>query len=166
MSDELSFYQEFAKAVPVVIGGLLAVLGGICGTAVTHKLTLRREKSARVRDRIEAFVKALYAHESWLDGRRNTKIFSVLDHVETDPFYEARMIQSLHFASLGHPFIELQKAAVTINSFVDQAYILRLQHSPVWPPELTMQPYHDAYGVYLDARNVLMVACKKLIDEI
>ena len=52
---------EFAKAIPVVVGGLLAVVGGVAGHELVHYLTAKREVDKLRRERLESVVKALYA---------------------------------------------------------------------------------------------------------
>ena len=70
-----SIYAEISRAVPVVIGGLLATGGGVTAQIVTHHLAVKREKDTLRRERLESFVRSLFAHEQWLTDSFN-KIFS------------------------------------------------------------------------------------------
>src|ERR1019366_9089701 len=96
MTDS-SIYAELAKAIPVVVGGLLAIRGVLIGQIATHRFTIKRDRAKLRRERLESFVKAIYAHSQWLDDKQNAMIFANTDHDTASPLDEARMIQALHF---------------------------------------------------------------------
>src|SRR5271157_1172507 len=98
MADS-SIYDEIAKTIPVIVGGLLAIGGGVAAQLVTHHLAVTREARSLRRERLEALVKALYASEQW----QLTAFYSILrneDHNTQSPLDEVRMIQALHFPEL------------------------------------------------------------------
>ena len=92
--------EELLKQVPVIVGGALAIAGGITTQAIIHFLTAKRENFKIRREKLEALVKAIYAQSQWLDDKKNEMIFRKGDHETSAPLDEARMLQALHFPEL------------------------------------------------------------------
>jgi hypothetical protein len=160
-----SIYDELAKAIPVVIGGLLAVGGGIAGQVFTHRLAERREKAKLQRERLEALVKALYAHEQWLSAKWNTMIFRNEDHDAPSPLDEVRMLQALHFPELAQAVQAVQKSQMPLLEFIGQQRIARMRDQAAWMKEWSNAPYTEAYGQYLVAIGVVTTSCRTLLYE-
>ncbi|MBN8449332.1 MAG: hypothetical protein J0M13_10060 [Candidatus Accumulibacter sp.] len=161
---DTSIYSEIAKAVPVVIGGLLAIGGGLIGHFVTHHLTSEREQSTRRRERLESLVKALYAHSQWLDDKRNSMIFRNEDHDAPSPLYEARMLQGLHFPELAEEILAVQKAQLPILEFISEQRIARMKDQNAWISSWSNEPYNEAYELYLLAIQATTHKCRKLLS--
>ncbi|HEY8888018.1 MAG TPA: hypothetical protein VIM35_06000 [Gallionella sp.] len=158
-----SIYDEFAKAIPVVIGGLLAVGGGFAGQFFTHRLTESREKAKLQRERLEALVKALYAHDQWLDAKRNTMIFRNEDHETPSPLDEARMLQALHFPELAQSLQAVQQAQIPMLKFIGEQRIARMKDQHAWIKEWSDAPYNEAYKLYLGAVGVVTTKCREMM---
>jgi hypothetical protein len=97
---ESSIYGEIVQAVPVVIGGLLAVGGGVIAQIATHWLSISRDERNFRRERLEQLVKALFTHQVWLEDKFQAMVFRLEDHNVPDPLNEVRMLQALHFPEL------------------------------------------------------------------
>jgi hypothetical protein len=156
-------YDEFAKAVPVVIGGLLALSGGIAGQLLTHRLAESREKNKLQREHLEALVKALYAHEQWLDAKRNSMIFRNEDHDTPSPLDEARMIQALHFPELAQALQGVQQAQIPMLEFIGEQRIARMKNQEAWIKEWSTAPYNEAYKRYLVAVGIVTTKCREML---
>jgi hypothetical protein len=156
-------YDELAKVVPVVIGGLLAVGGGIAGQFFTHRLTESREKTKLRRERLEDLVKALYAHEQWLDAKRNTMIFRNEDHETPSPLDEARMLQALHFPELAQSLQAVQQAQLPMLEFIMQQRVARMKDEAAWMNAWNTTPYNEAYKQYLASVAVVTTKCRDMI---
>jgi hypothetical protein len=161
---DTSIYSEIAKAVPVVIGGFLAIGGGLIGHFVTHRLTTEREQSTRRRERLESLVKALYAHSQWLDDKRNSMIFRNEDHDAPSPLDEARMLQSLHFPELAEEMLAVQKAQLPMLEFISEQRIARMKDQSAWISSWSSEPYNEAYKLYLLAIQTTTQKCRKLLS--
>src|SRR5690242_3599323 len=66
---------ELPKAIPVVVGGVLGITGGIAGQMMAHRLSARREKEKVLRDKAEELVKLLYEHRDWVNFEKNRLVF-------------------------------------------------------------------------------------------
>ena len=158
-----SIYEEVAKVIPVVIGGLLAVGGGIAGQFITHRLTETREKTKLRRERLEALVKALYAHEQWLDAKRNTMVFRNEDHDTPSPLDEARMLQALHFPELASTLQAVQQAQIPMLEFIWEQKVARMKDETAWIANWSTAPYNDAYKHYLACVAVVTTKCREMM---
>lgn len=156
-----SIYAEIARAVPVVIGGLLATGGGVIAQFVTHYLTVRREKASLRRERLEAFVKAIYAQEQWIADSFN-KLFSGEENTAPRPLNEARMLQSLHFPELNDELRALLKAQIPLVKFIGEQRVARLQGLDGFTKNWNPKPYDEAYGEFLAKMNAAVHKCRKL----
>jgi hypothetical protein len=91
---------ELLKTVPVVIGSLLAVFGGVLGQYLTHRYTRTREEAKLIREKAEHLIQELYAHRHWLDAKHNAAVFNHSDHTDHSPLERAYAFQSLYFPEL------------------------------------------------------------------
>ncbi|MGB7543809.1 MAG: hypothetical protein WBM28_17550 [Burkholderiales bacterium] len=161
---EPTLYGEIVKAAPVVIGGLLAILGGVAGQIITHRLTAARERSAVIRERIESLVKALYGHTQWLEEKRVTMLFRDGDHDSPSPLEEARMLQSLYFPELAAEIIAIQQAQIPMMEFVGQQRVARMKDRKAWMESFSQAPYLEMYKAHLLAHNAAISKCRTLIN--
>lgn len=162
MLDSL-VYAELAKAIPVVVGGLLAVGGGLIGQIATHRLTVKRDRAKLRRERLECFVKALYAHAQWLDDKRIAMIFANADHNAASPLDEARMIQALHFPELSDAVRAIQQAQLPIIDFIGQQRVARMRDQDAWIKAWNTEPFNIAYKHYLLTVGAATSKCRELL---
>ena len=161
---DASIYAELARAVPVVVGGILAVGGGIIGHIFSHHLTSKREQDKLCRERLESFVKALYAHSQWLDDKRNAMIFRNEDHDKPSPLDEARMIQALHFPELSQQVLAVQQTQMPLLDFIGKQRIARMTNQDAWLKAWSNEPYNEAYKSYLLAVKAATQKCRELLN--
>ena len=72
--------------LPVIIGGFLAIIGGLSSQLIVHWLSDRREQAKIRRDRIEALVRSVYAHSQWVTDRHRFMVFRGEDYDKPDPW--------------------------------------------------------------------------------
>ena len=164
MTDS-TVYTEISRAIPVIIGGLLAVGGGLIGQFVTHRLTAKREQAKARRERLESLVKALYAHSHWLEDKRNAMIFRNEDHDMPSPLDEACMLQALHFPELCGEVLAIQEAQLSLINFIGQQRIARMKDQSAWLQAWDNEPYLTAYRQYLLAVGLATKKCRELLLE-
>ncbi len=150
--DEISYAQEFIKLLPVLVGGLLAILGGAGSQYLIHRLGTERERRKLLRERGEAFIKALHAHSDWLQEKTNAMVFENKDHDRPSPLDEAQMIQQLYFPQLAKPIYDVMAATKPIVEWVYQQRISRLQDQAAWWKAFDRKPYNTMFEAYLKAQ--------------
>jgi hypothetical protein len=162
MADS-SIYTEIAKAVPVVIGGLLAVGGGVIAQIVTHRLAVRREQANLRRERLESLVKALYGHQRWIEEKLQIVVFENEDHRAPAPIDEARMLQTLYFPELQEAVCAMLDAQVQMLKFIGEQHVARMRDEGAWLQNYDPQPYFEAYERSSNLVTGITLMCRQLI---
>ena len=163
MSDSVVLI-EIAKAIPVVVGGLLAVAGGFVSQFLVHRLTDQRDRVRLRRERLESLVKAVYAHGQWLAEKQTKMIFRNEDHDSHNPLDEARMLQSLHFPELADALLAIQRAHLPLLQFINEQRVKHMKSKESFVAEWNSTPFNDGYKVYLAAVNALVQHARALLD--
>lgn len=156
---------EIIKVLPVVVGGLLAIGGGIASQFLMHHLTGRRELKKVRRERLETLVKSVYAHEQWLDEKRTRMIFRLEEHDAPSPIDEARMLQALYFPELARKMLSIQQAHIPMLQFIHEQYLKHMQDKKLFISEWDQKPFNHQYQIYLDATNSLVEAVRSMLNE-
>lgn len=164
MADSTTLGQ-LSGAIPVVIGGLLAVGGGVVTQLVTNHLTITREEHNYRRERLEALVKALFANDQWLENRHTMLLFRNQDYDNPSPLDEVRMLMALHFPELGEEVVAVTQAQKPLLDFVYKQKIAQLQDTKAWIESFDNQPYLEAYAGYSKAVSLLVMKCSVLIGS-
>lgn len=151
MTISLTVYEVFANSLPIIIGGTLAIVGGISGQVVVHLLSSRRERNKLLGSKLEAIVKVLYAHSQWLSDKYNTLVFRNEDHDAPSHLDEARMIQSLYFPELKAEILAIMAAQQPLIKFIHEQRIARMESQEHWIKNFNRTPYDEAYKIHLSA---------------
>jgi len=162
---EPSIGGEIAQAIPVVIGGLLAFGGGVIAQVMTHWLSISRDERNIRRGRLEQLVKALFAHQQWLEDKFQARIFRGEDHNLPDPLNEVRMLQALHFPELAKEVTAVGDAQLPLLDFIWKQKLARLKDEQAAIEQWDEKPYFEAYRVYRAALYTTTAKCRRLLPE-
>lgn len=165
METEPTFYTELANAIPIIIGGLLAIIGGIMGQVLTHRLSARRERNELLNTRIEAIVKALYAHSRWIEEKFDTMVFRIEDHNSPSPLDEAIMLKSLYFPELHQEIVDVMAAQTPLVNFIWEQRIARKKDDAAWLQTFNRSPYNEAYKAHLSALSAVTRKCRAIVES-
>ena len=157
-------YEEIVKIIPIVVGGLLAVSGGVIGQIVTHRLTTSREKNTQLRARIESLMKALYGHSQWLHERHNVMIFQRGNHDIPSPIDEAQMLQELYFPELSTEVLAVMQAQIPMIKFIGEQKVSRMRDETAWLKSWNPAPYDEAYKTHLSAIKAATKKCREVLE--
>ena len=157
-----TFYSEIAHAIPVLVGGLLAVLGGVATQILTHWLARRRERESFRRERIESLVKALFAQSQWIQDHRDAMIHNKA-HDTPQPLFEAQMIQNLYFPEFHADIGELMRIQLPMIKFIGEQRVARLRNENEWVKTFDSKPFLEAYERYVNKMLALTEKCRKLL---
>jgi len=158
---DTSIHIEIAKAIPVVVGGLLALFGGLLGQFFTHRLTLLREQRALRRERLESLVKALFAHSQWLDEKHNNMLLHKEESDRISPLDEVRMLQILHFPELAQEIISVLDAELMMINFNSEQRIAQRKGNEEWLKSWDGKPYLEAHKKYHSAIAATLLKCRE-----
>lgn len=157
--------DSLASAIPVVVGGFLAIAGGLASQLVVHRLAERRELAKLRRDRIESLVRAVYAQTRWLSARSSKMMFRNEDHDEPWPLDEARLIQALYFPQLATETHAVHDACVPMVKFINEQRIKHMRDRDTFIKEYDSAPFDAAYKAYVAAVSALTKKCRTLLSE-
>lgn len=160
---EMTIAQQFANAIPVVLGGVVALSGGIVSQYLLHRLAESRERSKLRRERLEGLVRALFAHEQWIKDKQNKTIFRNEDHDAPAPLDEVRMIQALHFPELAREVYVVSEAYVPMLKFINEQRIARMTDEKAFIANWNPAPFDEAYKQHLQATSALTKKCRALL---
>ncbi|MBK6958699.1 MAG: hypothetical protein IPH22_10450 [Nitrosomonas sp.] len=156
---DVSLTVQFANVLPVIIGGVLAIAGGLASQIAIHRLSDSRDRKKVRRERLESLVKALYAHEQWVTGKQNKLIFKNEDHDEPAPLNEIRMLQALHFPELSKEVLDVQEAFSPMLEFIHNQRIARMKDEKAFIANWNPSPFNEAYKNHLRAAKALTERC-------
>jgi hypothetical protein len=122
-AGEVSFWPIL---LPVIVGGLLAVLGGAVGPFISNFLTARNAERSKRLERFEAMFTSIYTHDHWLDNKRNVIAFGEKIDLGPPPIYTTISIAALYFPSLLDPVNALDRASDSYLLWMSQAGVKRL----------------------------------------
>lgn len=146
---ESSLIAEGSKVIPVLVGGLLAVAGGVGSQILIHFLSGKREQAKLRRDRLESLVKAVFSHSQWIDNKYTKMVFRNEDHDDLNPIDEARMLQSLHFPELANELRAVQRSYMPLLEFINSQRIAHMKDKQQFIANWNPTPFNDAYKTYI-----------------
>jgi hypothetical protein len=160
-----SIYNELARSLPVLMGGFLGVLGTLLVQMFTHRLTLARDKENLRRERIESFVKSLFAGEHWIHEKLDAEVFRLQEDTKPSPFDEARMLQVLHFPNLGAELTKILDTQLEMRKFISAQRLARLVDQTAWLKTWDPKPFYDAYSRLHHLINSIVSECRNMLDQ-
>src|SRR4051794_23429816 len=83
--------------IPVIVGGLIAVIGGLVGPPFLHRMQVKADTRKRRAEKFEELVGALYEHNHWLDMHKNIKLFANEGVLPVSPMGKVQAIISVYF---------------------------------------------------------------------
>jgi hypothetical protein len=160
-----SLYAELVKLVPVFVGALLAICGGLGSQIFIHKLTARREIANLHRDRLEALIKAVYSHGNWIQEKQTKMVFRNEDHDVASPLDEARMIQTLHFPELANEILAIQQTQIPLIKFINDERIKHMKDKRTFIEGWNPAEFEESYKKYLEAVNAITNKCRNIFES-
>lgn len=102
---------SLADLLPVIVGGLIGVVGGLAGPPLTHWLNSASEKQRKRHEKFEELMNAIYELDEWLTVFSNTKTFGESHSLGPSPIVKAQVITAINFPQLSKHIDELDYSA-------------------------------------------------------
>ena len=164
MADQSSI-NPLVTALPVVVGGVLAIAGGLFSQLFIHRLAERREIAKLRRERIEALMRAVVAQSRWLSERSTKMMFRNEDHDEPWPLDEAQMLQELYFPELSLELHAVHVACIPLAKFIGEQRIVHMRDRDAFIKKYDPTSFNEAYKQYLAAVGTLTKRCRAIVSE-
>jgi hypothetical protein len=117
----------FNVLLPVIVGGGIAIIGGLIGPPFLHRLQQKAEKKRRRAEKFEELIATLYEHDHWLMTMRDVGLFGGEDKNVMPPIAKARAISSVCFPEFEEQITQFNRAADEYELWMMKAPQKRLQ---------------------------------------
>jgi hypothetical protein len=151
--DATPFLSELPKAIPVLLGGILAISGGIASQYLTHHYSDKRERNKLIREKAELLIGLLYSHRNWLQRESNRLVFGSELEEQVSPLDQAYAIQALYFPEQTKDFAKITEKLKPIINYFYQHGKARLENQEKWLTVFDSSELLPHYEEYLKALN-------------
>lgn len=162
MQEQHLLRSEVISIIPVALGGLLAICGGVAAQLITHWLAIRREHASLRRERLESFAKSLFAHQQWIEEKVDS-VFRDEEQREPSPLSQARMIQALHFPELKTQMAGIVDTQLPLLRFLSEQRINRMNDPKEWVKQWDQGTFSALYEPYNSKVNEAVAKCRELL---
>jgi hypothetical protein len=83
--------------LPVIVGGLIGLAGGIVGPPLSHWLNEGSSNKKKRAEKLEEMIGYIYAHDHWLNIMRNIRVYGAQDAESPTPLSKANAIAAIYF---------------------------------------------------------------------
>ena len=142
---------ELPKVIPVIVGGLLAIGGGIAGQILTHQFSARRERDKLIREKAELLISALYEHRDWLNRENSRLVFGADLQEQPSPLDRAYALQELYFPELSGALRDITSTLIPIAKFFYTNARARNTDKATWIAAFDSNEFTPLYEAYLNA---------------
>jgi len=142
--------------IPVVAGGVIALLGVFGGGLLTHWLKARADRKIRSAEKLEDLLLALFSHKHWLGSMNSHRVFGGEAPTTESPIARIRAVTSLYFPDFKTKVQELDIAADQYELWMFKAGQERLEKG-VLSQEI-LAGAGPAYQPYLTSFHALLKA--------
>src|SRR5262249_4878193 len=83
--------------LPVIVGGLIAIVAGLIGPPYLHHLQQKAERKRRRAEKFEELIATLYEHAHWLKEMAKVQAFGAEGRNVLSPMAKVQAISSVYF---------------------------------------------------------------------
>ncbi|MED5440550.1 hypothetical protein [Thalassolituus sp.] len=153
----------FINLIPVVVGALLATLGGLVGAYTTHYLNVQNTKQQKKADKLELLAEAAFATVDWCSDYLKATLKGIssdtYDHLPPSPVKKAECLVELYFPDIKLDFSQFNAAATDLSHSIASLYVYRIENNGACPDTYM----EDDYGPKLrELKNQLESFINKL----
>lgn len=154
---------EFAKAIPLVIGGAIAIVSSLVAQWLTHHFTGERERQKVLLEKTEKMVNALYSHRRYMMESRDSLFSGAVSQTRADTFEEVLTLQQLYFPSLSDEREVLREATHMYLSRMLDENRQRTANKDEWDATAAEAVLMSIMDTYMSASNCFIQAiCRKV----
>lgn len=111
-----------AILLPVIVGGVIGVVGGIAGPPLSHWLSQRAAAKERKVQRLEDILSAIHEHDHWLEDMRLHRMFGDTPRpAGAPPLPRAQALCAVHLPELRKAVDALDSASIRYTLWMAEA---------------------------------------------
>jgi hypothetical protein len=150
------FWGMLVFLLPVIVGGLIGVLGGLAGAGYGSRLSEHRDYKSKRREKLEALVTAAYELDVWFKREENAYFWDGPDNFEPSPLSSIQTIALLYFPELQPESDALSLAAKSYRMWLIEGRQKKLQNNPQLVPQDHLAALATVYQPFLNNRGTLL----------
>src|SRR5262245_22191134 len=131
--------------LPVIVGGLIAIVAGLIGPPFLHHLQQKAEKKRRRAEKFEELIATLYEHDHWLTAMASVRLFGGEEIKVVSPMAKVQAISSVYFPEFEEKITQLDAAGDQYELWTMKARQKRLANDPTFADGSaeTYKPYGE-----------------------
>jgi hypothetical protein len=133
---------------PVIVGGVIGLVGGFGSATLVHLLQAKQAKRRRREEKFEALVIAILETQVWLNEVLNSKFRGGNDVMEVCPITKAYAIATIYFPYLLTKVNELNNVTLDHLNWIAQAALKKHSGVEGYADDLSV-----SYGPWIDKMN-------------
>ena len=106
---------HWATLVPVIVGGAIAVVGGVLAPAISRSLDDKSERRKKRVEKFEELVGALFEYDEWLDDIRDIRVFGREQLEPPSPLAKTQAIAAIYFHEFNGDLAEIGLSPVRMT---------------------------------------------------
>jgi hypothetical protein len=115
------------QLLPVIVGGLIGLAGGIAGPPLSHWLNEASSNKKKRAEKLEDMIGHIYAHDHWLNLIRGVRAYGEQDSREPTPLPKASAIAAIYFPQFVPALSELNQVTAQYELWMFGAAKKRLE---------------------------------------
>ncbi|MBM6397903.1 hypothetical protein JQC79_19310 [Ochrobactrum anthropi] len=100
--------ETIITLLPVMVGGIIALLGGIAGPLVSHFLASKKDRRRERIEKFEELFSLLGSHQQWMEKERLRMAFGRPIEISPSPLLRANAICSIYFPEMKRILVDLE----------------------------------------------------------
>jgi hypothetical protein len=153
--------MEWGTLIPVIVGGLLTLAGGLIGPWALERKKEAAEKRKKRAEKFEELVAAVYEFDHWIDKLKRVYAFGETGEYGVSPFAKLHAISRVYFPQFEKAISELDAAADAYKVWMMQAG----QKRTALKIESLNEGFLDVLNPYVKKREELLSQLNKLARE-
>jgi hypothetical protein len=113
---------------PVIVGGVIGLVGGFGSATLVHLLQAKQAKKRRREEKFQDLIVAILETQTWLDSVRNSKFWGKEEPTGLPPISKAYAIATIYFPHLVTKINELNDATQEHVKWIAQAAMKKLEN--------------------------------------
>lgn len=145
--------------VPVIVGGVIGLAGGLVGPPFLHHLQQKAEKKRKRAEKFEELVAAVVEHYHWFAVMRFFFISGQGSQPTLSPITKIEAIASLYFPEFKDLVRQLDSASNNYEIWILDTGQKRIRNEPGYEKLIG---HDDVLTKYTDARKAFLAELRKL----
>lgn len=164
VADQVTIVSTFISSLPVIIGGALAILGGVVSTFLSSNIELKRDRASLKRAKLEELLEEANNVEHWLDEYKNKQLTLADKYIGKNPVSKVEYISALYFEELDAEVSSLKMASASYFDLIARSHGGLVKTGVI--PDFFMGEYKEKYMTLIGAISSIQTKAAELAKSL